>query len=160
MKKIIIAAVSKNNKIGLNGKIPWHSKEEIEHFKKTTTGYPVFMGRKTWESIGTSLKNRLNVIITKQVLSEKTNKEGIFFNSLETALSYCQQSGYEKIFIIGGGEIYKHAIGIADELIISRMNFETDGDVVFPIIDPVIWKEISAEKFTDFTVHCYIRNQV
>ena len=62
MKKIIIAAVPKNNVIGSKGKIPWHSKEEFKHFKLTTSGYPILMGRNTFESLGKPLKNRLNII--------------------------------------------------------------------------------------------------
>jgi dihydrofolate reductase len=157
LEKILIAAVSKNNVIGFNGKLPWYSVEEIMHFKNTTIGCPVLMGKKTWESIGKPLENRINIIITANKFFRPAFDNLIIQYSLFDAIDFCEQKGFEKIFIIGGGKIFEQAILLADKIILSRMNFETDGDVFFPEIKNEIWKEISAEKFTDFTVHCYIR---
>lgn len=155
MEIILIAAVSQNKVIGLKGSIPWHSKEEIRHFKETTTGFPIIMGRKTWYSLGKPLVNRINIIVTKNRELESNNT--IIVYSLEEALEYCRNSFFKKVYIIGGGEIFNISLDIADKLIISRMNFETDGDVFFPEINTEIWKEISNKKYTDFTVHYYIR---
>ena len=157
MGKILIAAASKNNIIGKDGKLPWYSKEETEHFKKTTTGFPVIMGSKSWEGLDNPLVNRVNIVITRNKSFQIEHKDVIVFNSLEEAFDYCRNSGFEKIFIIGGGEIFKQTIDIADGIILSRMNFEADGDVSFPEINNEKWKEISSRKFTDFTVHYYIR---
>jgi dihydrofolate reductase len=157
LQKIIIAAVSKNNVIGSRGKTPWFSKEEITHFKKTTSGFPVIMGRKTWESIGKPLSNRVNIILTHNENYKTGFQNVVLCDSVNSATDFCSEKKYEKIFFIGGGEIFKEVISNADELIISEMNFETEGDVYFPIIDKNIWNEISVEKFTDFEVHCYIR---
>jgi len=152
---ILIAAVSQNDVIGNKGKIPWYSKEELNHFKDTTYGYPIIMGRKTFESLNQILSNRINIVLTKNKIF---NHQGtIGFNSFPDALKFCSNLNYEKVFIIGGGEVYKEAIEIADKLIISKMNFESDGDVFFPQIKNELWKEISIKRYKDFVVHYYIR---
>ena len=159
MEKIIIAAISKNNVIGKDGKIPWHSKEELQHFKKTTISFPVIMGRKTWEAIAKPLKGRLNVVITRDQSFSTQFHEVIVFQSLQLAFSYFSTSIYSKVFIIGGGEIFSEAIDKVDSLILSEMNFETEGDTFFPEIDGTKWTLDTNELFTDFTVHHYIRKQ-
>ncbi|MFA5804644.1 MAG: dihydrofolate reductase [Melioribacteraceae bacterium] len=157
MEKIIIAAISKNNVIGLDGKIPWHSKEELQHFKQTTMSFPVIMGRKTWEAIGKPLIGRLNVVITRDQSFSTQHREIVIFQSLQLAFSYFSTSIYKKVFIIGGGEIFLEAIDKVDSLILSEMNFETEGDTFFPEIDGTKWTLDTNELFTDFTVHHYIR---
>ncbi len=157
MEKVLIAAVSKNNVIGSKGKLPWHSKEDLNHFKETTHGFPVIMGRKTWEAIKKPLSDRLNIIISHNKSFWTYIDKVIVFNSLDETFEFGNVSGFKKVFIIGGGEIFKQTIGIADSIILSRMNFESDGDVFFPEIDCEIWKEVSTQKYTDFTVHYYIR---
>lgn len=157
MKKIIIAAVSKNNVIGLDGMIPWHSKEELHHFKKNTVGFPVIMGRKTWEALGKPLQGRLNIVVTKNNDYTVPHREVVFFYSLQQALDFCKTSVYDKVFIIGGGEIFNQIVNDVDEMIISEMNFESEGDVYFPEVDGTKWILDSNELFTDFTVHHYIR---
>ncbi len=159
MEKIIIAAISKNNVIGKDGKIPWHSKEELQHFKQTTMSFPVIMGRKTWEAIAKPLKGRLNVVITRDQSFSTQFHEVIVFQSLQLAFSYFSTSIYSKVFIIGGGEIFSEAIDKVDSLILSEMKFETEGDTFFPEIDGTKWTLDTNELFTDFTVHHYIRKQ-
>jgi dihydrofolate reductase len=158
LKIIIISAVAKNGVIGrTNGEMPWHVKEEFQHFKNTTFGFPIIMGRKTFETLGKPLKGRLNIILT--------NKKGInypfedikIFNSLKEAYSYCEKEKYEKAFIIGGGEIYLQALATADEMIISYMNFEADGDVFFPKIESDKWEVVSKEKRNEFEIYRYVR---
>ena len=157
MEKIIIAAISKNNVIGEDGKIPWHSKEELQHFKKTTMSFPVIMGRKTWEAISKPLAGRLNVVITRDQSFSTQFHEVIVFQSLQLAFSYFNTSIYKKVFVIGGGEIFSEAIDKVDSLILSEMNFETEGDTFFPEIDGTKWTLDTNELFTDFTVHHYMR---
>lgn len=159
MKKIIIAAVSKNNVLGNDGKIPWRSKEELLNFKKITMGFPIIMGRKTWETLAKPLKDRLNVVITHDQNYSTNFHEVIVFFSVKQALDYFRTSIYEKIFIIGGGEIFKETINIVDKIILSVMEFEAEGDTFFPQIDESLWQLNSSEKYTDFTVHHYIRKQ-
>jgi dihydrofolate reductase len=159
LKKIIIAAISKNNVIGKEGKIPWHSKEELQHFKKNTIGFPVIMGRKTWEAISAPLEGRLNIIVTENMNYVSSFHEAVVFYSLKHALDFCKTSVYEKVYIIGGGNIFKQAIDEADEMLISEMNFEAEGDVYFPEIDGTKWIVESNEMYPEFTVHHYIRKQ-
>jgi len=156
LKKIIIAAVSQNNVIGKEGAVPWHSKEELQHFRKNTIGFPVIMGRKTWEAIGKPLEGRLNILVTGNQDYQTSFREVVIFYSLKHALDFCKTSVYEKVFIIGGGEIFKQVINEADEMIISEMNFETEGDVYFPEVDGNKWILESNELYADFIVHHYI----
>ncbi len=157
MKKIIIAAVSKNNVIGKEGKLPWHNKEELEHFKITTNGFPVLMGRKTWETINEPLPNRLNLIISRNYNFTYSDPSVVIFKSINEAIDYCRLKQFEKVFIIGGSEIFHQTISIADEIILSKMNFEAEGDKYFVNLDPDDWSIYSEEKFRDFEVIHYLR---
>lgn len=155
MKIIIIAAVAKNGVIGKNGSIPWHSKAELQHFKKTTMGFPIIMGRKTWESIGRVLPGRLNIVLTsKEFKPESENL--IYLDSLEKALEFCRSKKYEKCFIIGGSQIYKSAINSADCMIITRMPFEIEGDSYFPHIGSE-WNLITTNNLEEFSIEEYTR---
>lgn len=159
MKKILIAAVSRNNIIGSGDKVLWHSPEELKHFKKITIGSTVIMGRKTWEVIGKPLPGRLNIVISRNIEYTTPFKDVVIFNSLTQAFNFCGSSIYEKIFIIGGGEIYSQSINESDEIIISEMNFDASGDVYFPEIDGTLWVLDSSELKDDFTIHHYIRKK-
>jgi dihydrofolate reductase len=158
LKIIIISAVAQNGVIGRsNGEMPWHVKEEFQHFKNTTLGYPVIMGRKTFETLGKPLKKRLNVVITGRSDYKIPFEEVKIYNSLAGAIDSIARLNTGKIFIIGGGKVYKQAVKLADEMIISVMNFEAEGDIFFPEIDPGIWKEISREKREQFDIIIYNR---
>lgn len=140
-----------------NGEMPWHVKEEFQHFKKTTLGFPIIMGRRTFETLGKPLKGRLNIILTKKTGINYPFEDVKIFHSLTDAYSFCEKEKYEKIFVIGGGEIYSQAIKSAGELIISYMNFEADGDVFFPKIDNDKWRVESKEKRNEFEIYRYVR---
>jgi dihydrofolate reductase len=158
MKIIIIVAVSKNNVIGRStGEMPWYSKEEFQHFKRTTVGFPIIMGRKTFESLGKPLEARLNIILTKNSKLKEKFSEIIIFSDLKNAYNFCQSEKFEKIFIIGGGQIFQNAIDEADEMIISYMDFDADGDVFFPKIDLNKWYITKREQRKDFEIVNYIR---
>lgn len=159
MKKIIIAAVSKNNVISNKGKLPWHSKKELEHFKKTTTGFPVIMGRKTWETLKKPLPNRINIILSKNQNFSISDSNIVTCNSLNEAFDYCNKRNFEKIYIIGGGEIFSQSIDYADEIILSEMNFETEGDKYFVNLDINEWIIQNIEYFYDFKVIYYKRKK-
>jgi len=160
MLKIIIAAVAKNNIIGRSsGEMPWHSKKEFKHFKKTTLGFPVIMGRKSFESLGKPLKGRLNIVLTKNLKLGERFKEILIFDTLKNAYKFCKAKNYEKIFIIGGGQIFEKAISDADKMIISYMDFNAEGDVFFPNIRLSKWKITSKEKKTGFAIFTYERKQ-
>jgi dihydrofolate reductase len=157
LKIVIIAAVSRNNVIGYEGKIPWHSREELKHFKESTLGFPVIMGRKTFESIGEPLKGRQNLIITSNPGFFSQFEEIKCFAKLKEAFLFCEKSNFEKVFIAGGARVYEEAITIADELMISRMNFEAEGDKYFPEIMPGEWDEVENKKNNEFEILIYRR---
>jgi dihydrofolate reductase len=159
LKLIIISAVAQNGVIGRsNGEMPWHIKEEFQHFKNTTSGFPVIMGRKTFETLGKPLKGRLNVIVSGKPDYSVAFGEVEIYKNLTEAVESIKKSKPEKIFIIGGGEIYRQAILFVDEMIISVMNFEAEGDVYFPKIDPNIWKIVSQEPREQFEIVTYVKN--
>lgn len=158
MKIVIISAVARNGVIGRsNGDMPWHVKEEFQHFKNTTLGYPIIMGRITFETLGKPLKDRLNVVITNQPDYSLAYKEVKIFRTLTEAIEAISKTDPEKIFIIGGGQVYRQAIEFADEMIISIMKFDAEGDVFFPEIKPGKWKEVSKEERDQFDILTYIR---
>ncbi len=156
MKISIISAVAQNGVIGRsNGEMPWHVKEEFQHFKKTTLGYPIIMGRITFETLGKPLKDRLNVVITNQPGYTLPFEEVKIFRTLTEAVEAVSKLNPEKIFIIGGGQVYRQAIEFADEMIISIMKFDAEGDVLFPEIDPGRWNEVSREVRDLFDIITY-----
>jgi dihydrofolate reductase len=159
LKKILIAAVSRNNVIGMEAKKLWHSPEELKHFKKITIGFPVIMGRKTWEVLRKPLPGRLNIVITRDKKYSIPFRDVVIFNSINQAFDFCRSSVYEKIFVIGGGEIYSQSINESDEIILSEMNMDAEGDIYFPEIDGNLWVLDSSELHEEFTVHNYIRKK-
>ena len=160
MKIIIIAAIAHNNVIGRsNGEMPWHVKEEFQHFKQKTLGYPIIMGRKTFETLGKPLKERENIIVTKSKINNFDTTVVKIFHSLEESINFCRLKNYEKAFIIGGGEIFKQSMHIADEMILSVMKFDADGEIVFPEIKLDKWKEVSTEDRAEFKIVKYIRKK-
>ncbi len=141
MSLSLIAAVSKNNCIGKNGKLPWHLPEDLLHFKKLTTGKIVLMGRKTWESLPEQfrpLPNRKNIVVTRQT-DFKVPAGVEFFSEIKEVL---EKYGNSEIMVIGGAEIYLQTIDLADNLYITQVHQTVDGDAFFPNIDPAVWKEI------------------
>ncbi|MCW8811987.1 MAG: dihydrofolate reductase [Chlorobium sp.] len=158
MKIIIISAIAKNKVIGRsNGEMPWHVKEEFQHFKKTTSGFPVIMGRKTFETLGKPLKERENIIVTRNMDFHLNFEEVKIFHSIQESIKYCQSKKYEKAFIIGGGQIYKQALSLADEMILSYMKFEAKGDIFFPEFKKDNWGKKSTEDREKFEIVTYIK---
>jgi dihydrofolate reductase len=147
----IIVAISNNLAIGKDNKLLWHLPNDLKFFKKTTTGHPVIMGRKTFEAIGKPLPNRLNIVISR---NKKENQESLVYcNSLEEAIALAKTKD-EEIFIIGGGEIYKQSLAIADTLYITQVNVDIDGDTFFPEIDNT-WHPIFEEAHLADEKHPY-----
>ncbi len=156
MEIIIIAALANNNIIGSKGRIPWHSKEDFKHFKETTFGFPIIMGRKTFESIGKPLKGRKNIIITRNKNFTFEHEDVMIFGDLNSSINYCKENNFEKAYIIGGAEIYNQSLRIADKLLISHMKVETEGDTFFPEFNND-WKVINSQDFNDFVLKEYTR---
>lgn len=125
----IVVAVSENGVIGKDNTLIWWLPADLQWFKKNTIGFPVIMGRKTFESIGRPLPNRKNIILTRDI---SYTQEGIeVVRSVEEALSIC--SGEERVSVIGGGEIYRMFLPTADELYLTKVHASFDGDTFFPL---------------------------
>lgn len=139
----LVVAMAGNNAIGKDNQLLWHISEDLQFFKKLTLGGTVIMGRKTYESIGRPLPKRRNIVITR---TEGYLADGAeIVHSLEEALSIAESD--EKVFIIGGGEIYRQAISFADMLYITKVDRTYDADTFFPDIEYSQWKEIDRVDF-------------
>lgn len=142
MTKIsIIVAMSDNRAIGKDNKLPWFIPEDLEWFRENTVGKPVIMGRKTHESIGKKLPGRLNIVVSKDKSYIPLNNQVKAVTSLKEAISLCVE--YEEIFIIGGEQIYREAINIADKMYITRIEITINGDAYFPEYDNKLWQASS-----------------
>lgn len=152
MQVSLIAAIGKNNELGKEGKLLWHLPLDFKHFKDLTTGHPIIMGRKTFESIGHPLPNRTNIVITNDRAYKTDGIE--VYHSLEDALKKFEATEAE-VFIIGGGQIYTQALPEADTLYITHVDGSFDADTFFPKIDTDIWKIVSQEDHTKNENHQY-----
>ena len=136
----IIVATSKNKVIGNNNELIWKLSSDLKRFKELTTGHPVVMGRKTYESIGKPLPNRRNIIITRNLEYEVNGCEVVY--SLEEALLLTNND----CFIIGGGEIYKQSLEVADKIYLTLVHKDFEGDTTFPELGKE-WATIDTKDF-------------
>ena len=139
----IIVAIAKNGVIGDKNTLLWHLREDMIHFRTITSGHPVVMGRKTYDSIGRPLPKRTNVVITRD--TELQIEGCTMAHSLTEAVEMFDSS--EEVFILGGAQIYSQAMPIADRLYLTIIDKEYEGDSSFPEIDYNSWRQISCEKF-------------
>lgn len=142
----IVVAMGKNNEIGSDNRLLWHLPKDLKHFKEITSGHPVIMGRKTYESIGKPLPNRTNIVVSRK---KDWFEEGILIvGSIKEAVKFAKKID-EEIFIIGGGTIYDQTMEIVDKLEVTLVKANLEADTFFPEIDSTIWKktnEICHEK--------------
>lgn len=132
---VLVAAMARNGVIGQQGCMPWHLPADLKHFRKITTGYPVLMGRKTFESIGKPLPGRRNIVISRS--SPELPGAVELATSLDEALAMCTDA--ERVMIIGGGEIYHQVLPLADRLELTLVDAEPQGDTRFPGYDLSEW---------------------
>lgn len=140
----LIVAVSENNVIGKGNQLPWKLSADLRRFKYYTKGKAIIMGRKTYESIGKPLSDRINIILThqKDYKPEKT----VVFSDLSSAFNFAGDNGLEEVFVIGGVDLYKQTIDLADRIYLTKVHTEIeDGDVFFPEIDMKDWDIIDEE---------------
>ena len=157
----VIVAVAENGVIGDKNTLLWHISEDLRNFKRVTSGHPVVMGRKTYDSLGRPLPNRTNVVITRQNI-EIDGCEVV--HSLEEALS--KFSAEEEVFVIGGAQIYAEALPIADRFYLTRVHHAYEGDTSFPAWDEGEWTLVASERFErgekyeyPFTIEIYDRRR-
>ena len=161
-----VVALSNNNVIGVDNNLPWNLKTDLNHFKNYTTNKIIVMGRKTFESIGRPLPNRLNFVVSRTIgeienaFVFKSTKEAI-----DAAKKKCLDDGnHNEIVIIGGGYLFKDTLEITNKLVLTNVDCDINGDVYYPDIDFKLWKEKSSENFSrnedndyNFTVKVYER---
>ena len=136
----LIVATERQLGIGLRNTLPWRLPEDLAFFKRTTTGHPIIMGRKTFDSIGRPLPNRRNIVITR---NPDWAHEGV-----ETASSLqeaARRAGDGEAFVIGGAQIYAEALPLASRLIVTEIAADFECDAFFPPIDTAVWREVSRE---------------
>lgn len=149
----LIAAVARNGVIGDGTSMPWHLPGDLRHFKATTLGHAVIMGRRTFESIGRPLPGRRTIVLTRRPGWHHPDVETA--SSLPEALSLAGPAG--EVFVAGGGEVYAQAMPYAARLLVTEVDQEPAGSVVFPGVDPEVWLETSRAPGDGFSFVTYER---
>ena len=149
----LIVAASTNNAIGKNNQLLWNLPNDMKFFKNKTWGMTVVMGRKTFEALNKILPGRVNIVITTK---ENWKAENVWAaKNLDDALKQAATTNCKEIFIIGGGEIYKQSMDVADRIYMTRVHAELDGDTFFPVIDESKWKLTENLDFPSDEKHLY-----
>ena len=162
-----LVALSNNLVIGVNNDLPWKLKKDLQHFSAYTQNKAIVMGRKTFESIGRSLPNRKNIVISSTLnASEGIEVVSSLDQGIQTASKWNKDNTRsDEIVLIGGGYIFEESKSIVNKLVLTRVNCEIDGDVFYPQIDLSNWKKLSTKSFEkdveneyDFKIETYIRS--
>lgn len=136
----IVVAIDAQRGIGINNTLPWHLPEDLAHFKRTTTGHPIIMGRKTFDSIGRPLPNRHNIVVTRNPEWRHDGVDAV--TSLDAAIALVREV---PACIIGGAQIFIEALPLVDRLVVTEISKTFDCDTFFPAIDPAQWTEVARE---------------
>ena len=147
----IIVAADDHGGIGRAGKLPWRLPEDLRRFKALTMGKPVIMGRKTWESIGRPLPGRHNIVVSGQ--AGLSIPGCTVAGSLDAALAAAGPA--PEVYVIGGAEIYRKALPLADTIHLTRVHASVESDTFFPALDPAEWEEIAREERQPDAAHAY-----
>ena len=150
----VLAAVGANLVIGRNGEMPWHLPEDLAHFKATTMGHTMVMGRKTYDAIGRALPGRRTIVITRQKGWHAPGVE--VAHSLADALAL---AGPTEVFVIGGGQVYREAMPFADQMMLTEIEQSPEGDAFFPPFDAESWHETARQHHDGFAFVTYVRHQ-
>lgn len=158
----LIAAIGKNNALGLNGKLPWHLPEDFAWFKSQTLGKPMIMGRKTFDSFGgRPLPKRVHIVISRT--PQQDTDQVIWVASLDDAIAVAKKLTPDEIMIIGGGEIYTQSLPIIDRMYLTQVDATPDADAFFPEFDQKQWtphiiaEHATADTQPAFTIMQYDR---
>lgn len=150
----LIASVTAGGFIGADGDLAWRNSEDLKHFKTTTVGHTLVMGRRTYESIGRALPGRRTIVVTRDRQWSATG--------VETAGSVAQAldlAGDGRIFVAGGGQLYAQTMDLAEELDITHVEADPPGDTKFPLIDPTVWQVIDRQQRDGFAFVRYHRRK-
>ena len=139
----IIVAASANDVIGVNGELPWHLAEDLRRFKAVTMGKPMIMGRATFDSIGRALPGRRSIVLTRQADFAADDCDVV--PTIDAALDAA--GDVDEVMIIGGGEIYRQFLPLADRIYMTRVQAEIDGDTRFPELNMNEWDVVAVEEY-------------
>nr|MBF0684178.1 dihydrofolate reductase [Pseudomonas sp.] len=142
IKLTLVVAYAKNRVIGRDNALPWRLPADLAHFKRTTLGKPIIMGRKTWDSLGRALPGRLNIVVSRNPELQATGATVV--GNLEQALNACKASGAQEACVIGGEAIFAMALPLADTVIATEIDAEVPGDTWFAPL-PAGWRETRRE---------------
>lgn len=140
MKVSIVVAVSENNGIGLDGGLPWHLSRDLKHFKQTTMGKPIVMGRTTFESLPNPLPGRTNMVLTQN--PDYQVPGCMIFHHVNDVLAHCEQQAVEELMVVGGAKIYQIFLPFVTKIYMTRVHESVDADTFFPQLDPTHWMEV------------------
>lgn len=142
MRVSLIAAMAENRVIGIHNRLPWHLPDDLKRFRRLTTGHTIIMGRRNYESIGKPLPQRRNIVVSRR--PDYQAPGCVVVHSLEEALAVAGEDS--EVFIIGGAEIYRQMMAIADRLYLTLVHADVDGDTFFPEFDTGQWQETARER--------------
>lgn len=155
MKLIAIAAIGKNCVIGKDNELLWHLPNDFKFFKSVTSHHFILMGRKTFESFPKPLPNRKHLVITHKKDYTTPYDEVEIFHSIEEAMAYAQDQKQDVLFVIGGATIYKQTLPMVDELWLTEVDFEEEGDAYFPTFDKEKYKKETIQTQAVDEKHAY-----
>ena len=169
MDVVLVAAVAENRVIGSEGAMPWHYPEDLRRFKRTTTGHPVVMGRKTYESIAARLDgplpDRTNIVLTSDPSRLPEHEAVVPATSIAEALEAARfaiagdEPADDVVYVVGGGTIYEQFLPDADRLLLTEIHAEHEGDTTFPAFDEADWQEVERERHGEFDFVTYERRE-
>lgn len=159
MELVLIAAVAANGVIGRDGSLPWHLPEDLAHFKETTMGHPVIMGRVAFadilEHLGRPLPGRTNIVMSRS--SPSLPDEVIVVTSREEAIDAAKDTSADRAYVAGGETVYREFMEQADRMILSELHESYDGDVFFPPWNAETWQEVDRSERAAFDIVEYVR---
>ncbi|MDS0280699.1 dihydrofolate reductase [Haloarcula onubensis] len=161
MRLSLVAAVAANGVIGVDGEMPWRLPEDLAHFRETTVGHPVVMGRRTFEAIaadvGGPLPDRENVVLTSRPRTLPDSVTGV--TSLSAARAAIRAHGAGTAYVVGGGSVYRQFLPEADELVLTELDDAYEGDTTFPTVDWDRWRAVERDRRDAFDIVTYVRDR-
>jgi len=155
MRLTLVAAIATNGVIGRDGGLPWPRTGDLRHFKTLTTGHPMVMGRRTYESIGRPLPGRTTLVVTRD---PGWSAEGVVVRASVPDALMAAEALDDEVFVVGGAEVYAATLGRADRLVVTWIDQEPVGDTWFPDLDWTDWREVEREAHEGFSIVTYLRD--
>ncbi len=157
MKISLIVAATEAGVIGRDNQLLWRLPSDLKRFRRLTMGKPIVMGRKTFQSIGKVLDGRDNIIVSRD--PQLQVEGGFVVHSIDEGMAVGRQRaevlGTEDVMVIGGAEIYKATLDVADKVYLTLVDADLEGDAFFPALDPAVWQEVSCEPHVGLERHEY-----